>query len=81
MSRYRAVVYTRCFGNENIKWEREFKWLWLARLRVKLAAMYLDHFVIPKHYGWQEVWGGPDVYDRTPLPIGIYWAIHRVERT
>lgn len=80
--RWHASVWTEgTFTGPREQWAREFKWLWTAYLYTRFTAWYLDHFVIPKHYGWQEVWGGPDVYDSTPLPIGIYWGIRDLRRS
>jgi hypothetical protein len=71
-----VVVYSPWF--ERVRWEHSFKHFWTAYVAVRLMAKYIDKFVVPKHYGWQEVWGRTGYfweYDHTPLPIGISWRI------
>jgi hypothetical protein len=74
----RVITISGLGGHIAVQWEREFKHLWTAYLYTRFMAWYLDHFVIPKHYGWQEVWGLRGLYheyDRTPLPLGIEWEV------
>jgi hypothetical protein len=77
---FQAEVFTRtAFRTGRTVYQKEFKRLHTAYIWVRMMAWYADHFVIPKHYGWQEVWGGKPYYDSTPVPIGIYWCVRKID--
>jgi hypothetical protein len=58
-SRYKAVVVVKHeFGYPNEIEYGTWRWLWLAIVIVRLAAMYQDYCVVPTHYladgEWEE---------------------------